>query len=1240
MQVAPEAFLRIIQHKEAGNALFSSGKIAEAREAYQSALAIFGDSPLSELQRAEKVKLHSNLALCCIKLELWRAAHQYASDGLAVDIAGQLSEKLRYRRACAASKLGDMPDEIISDCDWLLNRDGHSLHAAARKMKQEATLSKNSALHAGRLPRWKPSCFAHLPSDRVEEIANLQITQTFRVAMTRAAACGTYEVSWKKPGSSFNKLDAGKTIMNIPPGCTLRIRWHDPQVDPATLPPNVCTSTEDLMSHPRPAGTVECEFYDAAALAMEFHTIASATSFSDFKHLDGGLLYLIGEPHLFWCSVLHFAAFSSCAPPFPPDAALRGYEDSVYYQEFSRIHSELSSQYMAKEPPPGSAVVCQSRMQAIVVEIQLLQEMKKTACVADQQLMYRKLPWGREHHGAHCHLPTREAELPQWWVDAVQPWDRVMKIMFDGRGEVGSVPCMFYATKLAPGGIGCLAPPGYDYSRCSVRPCPCHHDNVWFNHAEDMRKHPRICICGAYASQACLGCREKFFCGNCPETLGVIGCNKCLSEGKVHESDAMVTAGDERCYHRSSMMPGGVQGVACTPQSCAHCGATEGNMRRCANCKITAYCSRACQQAAWPAHKKSCSVLKKEREEAQGKGRPEIAMHTDATGVGSVALLHNPAGESRMMLLTQADMLRMLRAPKKQKELVFRQVTDLESLPLQFLLSCGMRPNLPLAQSLLPAILDMGDITKLLLPGAGFTALDWAARKGNYEIAEWLATAEGTKELVNTGAPVGWACYTNRVELASMLVGHRADPAATNEVLWGGMPPLLVAAENGQLLAMKWLVEEQGQNIQMKDEIHGGVLQAVERACSGSVGRDSTQFSMVQEMLASKSSDATMNATSPVPGVKACATWARQRIHRDQLAGARARAMARRGDAHTRAGAWEPAAACCRGAFMQLHKLPIGERRPDLFVNAVCQYGVVLAELAECDEVRLYAERAAVDLSEILADCEEFDAEQRDTVTQVRDAAAARAAAAAEKQPAAPQASSNSSSTSPSKVCIVCRLPRQRSAFSKRQWGLKLKNGRRCNFCTENSSTENRPRGEAMVAMRGEMEASSMAESQHHPEEDAEVHEQVARSLVKGATVKYKPTGEQATILVVHSGDVPPHYTIALDGGGEKQTTAERLEVPKEDEEVSMEPDLAVEQDAVEQGDECPICFDICSPDIGDVALPCDGQHRVCIPCMQDWSKERGTGNFTCPTCRAAIPETFVKKASASYLGTIRAWLK
>ena len=51
-----------------------------------------------------------------------------------------------------------------------------------------------------------------------------------------------------------------------------------------------------------------------------------------------------------------------------------------------------------------------------------------------------------------------------------------------------------------------------------------------------------------------------------------------------------------------------------------------------------------------------------------------------------------------------------------------------------------------------------------------------AAGCSNLAIVKWLLTDPRTASLVHSGAPVGWACYTGRVEIARLLWGAAADP--------------------------------------------------------------------------------------------------------------------------------------------------------------------------------------------------------------------------------------------------------------------------------------------------------------------------------------------------------------------------------------------------------------------------------------------------------------------------------
>ena len=124
---------------------------------------------------------------------------------------------------------------------------------------------------------------------------------------------------------------------------------------------------------------------------------------------------------------------------------------------------------------------------------------------------------------------------------------------------------------------------------------------------------------------------------------------------------------------------------------------------------------------------------------------------------------------------------------------------------MQFFLACGFRPSLDTVKSLFHQLPI--PINEIRLPGTQFSALDWAARKGHESIVRWLIT-EGKAD-VSVGAPVVWACYTNRVNIAKILVDEFGADARQIEPGYGRQA-IHLAAENGSIEALKWLVEEKG----------------------------------------------------------------------------------------------------------------------------------------------------------------------------------------------------------------------------------------------------------------------------------------------------------------------------------------------------------------------------------------------------------------------------------------------
>ena len=89
--------------------------------------------------------------------------------------------------------------------------------------------------------------------------------------------------------------------------------------------------------------------------------------------------------------------------------------------------------------------------------------------------------------------------------------------------------------------------------------------------------------------------------------------------------------------------------------------------------------------------------------------------------------------------------------------------------------------------------------------------------------------------------------------------------------------------------------------------------------------------------------------------------------------------------------------------------------------------------------------------------------------------------------------------------------------------------------------------------VRGQEDAEE-AQRQAHQER---IENEKILGFIKGAAVKYKPTGELATIAQVHTEDASPYYTILFPGGREKQTVSEKLDVLTEEERMNFSPVLS-----------------------------------------------------------------------------------
>jgi hypothetical protein len=337
---------------------------------------------------------------------------------------------------------------------------------------------------------------------------------------------------------------------------------------------------------------------------------------------------------------------------------------------------------------------------------------------------------------------------------------------------------------------------------------------------------------------------------------------------KRSKKDKPVFAGNQEGRFKPNTGTPDFPGAKMASDICAWCGKAEenGKFSYCPTCKNILFCSRKCQKAAYPEHELVCEQMKKDRKdsskerkahkkgslnssEASGTGGFGLDYHSGAGGISILTyngeLRGNEQPGSHFATDASREAIRKMLGPQKfqlfcqhMKEKgvedqgtlgrmeFFTDVDELNPID-QFLLSCGSLEDIERAKSALPYVLhqisisglkpdgslpNIGDIT---VRGYNLNALEWAARRGNYSIAEWLATDLRTKVMLtrSDSAPVAWACYTNKIELAKMLVKHGADSHTTTKVVFGYKPPSHLASENGHLLALKYLVEECGHDI-------------------------------------------------------------------------------------------------------------------------------------------------------------------------------------------------------------------------------------------------------------------------------------------------------------------------------------------------------------------------------------------------------------------------------------------
>ena len=209
----------------------------------------------------------------------------------------------------------------------------------------------------------------------------------------------------------------------------------------------------------------EILFLSPASLAMELLSFQDGKVDPHYKFLEGGLLYLVGEPHCFWSLLIHLRATGKCFPPQPSGQTTWNWRSTWCAAEMLRIMVPLAGHSRSPTSlggPQAAPLHGASRSMAAV----------RCADVASNHLAPFFEPVMASGVGdAMMGLPIAddassydalmgEGSLPDWWRDLESLWGGVIARAWAEK----KAPCMFFNSPM-----GCSA---------GAR-CPAHHCEVF-----------------------------------------------------------------------------------------------------------------------------------------------------------------------------------------------------------------------------------------------------------------------------------------------------------------------------------------------------------------------------------------------------------------------------------------------------------------------------------------------------------------------------------------------------------------------------------------------------------------------------------------------------------------------------------------------------------------------------------------------------------------------------------------
>ena len=203
-------------------------------------------------------------------------------------------------------------------------------------------------------------------------------------------------------------------------------------------------------------------FLSPASLAMEMHsmTLGAVGKDTEFKYLEGGYLYLIGEPHLFWSMMIHRRATGLLFPPQPADQTLWSWSQTWPALEAARMARPLNPTSLSGLDGPRR-IHLESRSLAA---LQMFNQHTPPAFALHlmSATMGPVLAGSPNTFAPDCNEEMAAGALPEWWVRCEDLWGGALAralaaVAPDGGAGTGGAgggssngvaPCMFHCTPL------------------------------------------------------------------------------------------------------------------------------------------------------------------------------------------------------------------------------------------------------------------------------------------------------------------------------------------------------------------------------------------------------------------------------------------------------------------------------------------------------------------------------------------------------------------------------------------------------------------------------------------------------------------------------------------------------------------------------------------------------------------------------------------------------------------------